>query len=176
MEWGMLDLIGALLLGAGVIDDLRSRKIHNKLILIIGGLSLVSVYALPHDRDILHTTLQTLIAPWLAFGLAFILTLPLFGLKVWGGGDAKLFLAVSPLLIWPEIPIFLLTSLAWGAVLGLIRILLSGRMMQMFANLSQLILHRQPVNEQHLTKVPFSVALFFGFLSVATLRFYAAVL
>lgn len=166
MEWGTLDLIGIALLLAGAIDDLRSRRIHNSLVLTALIAAFLSVYLIPSS----HVGIAPWWSPLLSFGLAFLLALPLFGLKVWGGGDAKLFLAVSPLLLWSEIPIFLLMSLAWGVALGLIRALLSGKVHQMLVNLGQVILHRQPVSDKNLTKIPFSIALLFGFIAVLTLR------
>lgn len=162
MEWNSLDIIGASLLLAGVIDDLRSRKIHNSLILVLLFISVVSAYVLLGGRSWAD--------PLYAFGLAFVFMIPLFGLKVWGGGDAKLFLAVSPLLIYQEMPIFLLMSFVWGALLGLLRAGLTGKLKMMAANLGSLFLHRKAPASEMLVKIPFSVALFFGFLSVIVLR------
>src|SRR6218665_3030537 len=95
LTWTLPSLLTAAFLAAGSADDLRSRKIHNPLVLILLGLSLIAASFIPEIH--LFNSAQS-------FGLAFVLGLVLFMTKVWGGGDAKLFLAVSPLLIPADVP------------------------------------------------------------------------
>lgn len=163
LEWGTPALLVTIGLTLGVVTDLSGRKIPNKLNFSLFVIALLSLFFISPIHSIWYQ-------PLLSIGLALVLGLGLFALKVWGGGDAKLFLAVSPLLIVTDLPMFLLWSFVWGAALGLTLAILNGRLTQMFAIMSTAVLHRKGTDEKHLTKMPFSVALLFGHLSVVMLK------
>lgn len=145
------------LLLAGVVDDLRSRKVHNQLVLFCLSLACLSVLFDP-NQPILEALKS------LAFALG--LGLPLWTFRVIGGGDFKLMAAISPLVPFESVFAFFCWSLVWGAVLGLIMAALDRRLGAMYNNLFSTLLHKKGVAEKHLTKVPFTVAILLGFLSV----------
>lgn len=165
MEWNLLNIVAIGCLTAAVVADLRTRKIQNILSLTSLVLCTLAVIYVSSTQSTPHWT-----EPLKAFGLASVIALSLFAMKVWGGGDAKMFIAVSPLLLFAETPIYLLCCLVWGSVLGLTSALLNARMGAMISNLSVLLIHRKGVDQSHLVKVPFSVALLLGYLSLMTLR------
>lgn len=165
MEWNLLNIIALGSLTAAVVADLRTRRIPNVLCL---AALVISVLAVAY-----HLSSQSSPAwldPLKSFGLATVLALGLFGFKVWGGGDAKIFMAVSPLLLFHETPIYLLCCLVWGSVLGLVSALLNARLGAMATNLVVVLTHRKGVEQRHLVKVPFSVALLLGYMTLMTLR------
>lgn len=159
MEWQRPDILALAVLAAGVADDLLTRKIHNALVF---PALILCFLAAGFERGWLQ--------PLTSVGLTLVIGLLLFKFKVWGGGDAKLLIAVSPLLIFVEVPIYILWCFIWGAALGLIQAALNGRLTSMANNLGVMLAHRKAVEEKHLVKVPFSVALFFGYLALVTLR------
>lgn len=165
MEWNILNLTALALLAMAVADDLRTRKIHNWLSLSALVLSTVAI-VFHHFNSPDHSLLE----PLKAFGAALVLGLLLFQFNVWGGGDAKMFIAVSPLLLFAETPIYLLCCLVWGSLLGLVFAALNSRLGAMANNLFAVVSHRKGIDSQNLIKVPFSVALLMGYLTLMTLR------
>lgn len=143
-------------LGYSVWEDLRSRKIKNKTVLI--SFAICAVMAV---------TLGGL--PALGWGLvsvmlALLASTPLFMAKVLGGGDVKIFAAVSVLLSAPEVVYTLLASLIWGALLGVLSAVLRGQGKALFQNVFAIFMRVKP-QESQLHKIPYSVALLFGYLS-----------
>lgn len=140
----------------GAIEDLRTKKIKNLtniLILIVGVLVALSPLSTTGWTDI-----------FISIAYAFALTLPLFFLKVLGGGDVKLFVAVSPLITSSGILYCWVASLIWGSLFGLILIVLNGRLSTFFTNM-KLIYFKVKPPEASLQKIPFSIALLFGYLT-----------
>lgn len=170
MDWDALNILALILLTAAVVVDLRTRKIPNNLVLASLILSVISV-----TYHLWSTSAYPWTEPFKAFGLATAIALLLFQFKVWGGGDAKMFIAVSPLLLFAEIPIYLLACLVWGSLMGLVYAALSSGLGAMFRNISTVLLHRQGIDQKHLVKVPFSVALLLGYLSLMTLQTAGAI-
>ena len=149
-------ILPALVLIAGMVDDLRSRKIHNKLILILGAVSLVLV--------LLFNGLQGLILGAALSLLSLCLTAPMVLLKVIGGGDMKL-LAVLALSLNPKMLVLtFVLSFFWGASLGLIKTFLDKKMDILKVNLMFLLKFNKP-SADTLNAFPFSIALFLGWLS-----------
>lgn len=165
MEWNLLNITALAGLTLAVADDLRTRKVHNAVILAILIASVTS-FAI----HFYLTPTASAIEPLKSFGLASVIGVGLFALRVWGGGDAKLYMALSPLLLFHETPIYLLCSMIWGSVLGLTTAALNARLGTMATNLTAVLMHRKGVDQKQLVKVPFSVALFFGYLSLMVLR------
>ena len=156
-----LTFVSALILIVGLIDDLRSRKIHNKLILVLIPVALLSVG--------FSLGLKSLITMSLLSGiLALCLSLPLYFLKIIGGGDLKLFFTVS--LVWESETVLwsLILALPWGAFLGLTRSALQGRSSLVFLNLISLIKFKK-IKTKELQTFPFSVVLLLGWLSYRVL-------
>lgn len=107
------------IMGVGAAFDLKDRKIPNWL--TVSGLALaLLVRAVPGD--------PVLMSGVLGLGLAFLVVLPLFGLGLMGGGDAKLLMVVGALLgPVPFIVAFLYTSVV-GGLMALVAAVVSGRL------------------------------------------------
>lgn len=144
---------------AGMVDDLRSRKVHNALVL-----SLLPIVAGANYYFAGTDGLMTGIG---AFLLALILTIPLFAFRILGGGDVKLFaifaLAVNPItMFWT-----LIYSFIWGALFGITRAALSNQLLAVVRNTTK-IGQRQKVEAQHIHKIPYTFALLLGWLTQLT--------
>ena len=117
----MDDLLTACLLGSmamGATLDVKNRRIPNWLTVSTLVVALL-VRAIP-GGPLLSQGL-------LGFGLAFVVVLPVFGLRLMGGGDAKLLMVVGALLgPVPFLVAFLYTSVV-GGVLALATAVVSGR-------------------------------------------------
>lgn len=151
---GATYLITGMLL-AGVIDDLRSRKVHNVMTVAFLVVSCVAVPLLGYSY----------LAAIKSFGFTFVIGLALFLPGVLGGGDTKLMLAVSPLLPPEQIVGFFIASLFWGSILGIFMALLHGRGKSLVNNLGAFVFHRAKVRNGE--RMPFTVGLLFGFLTIA---------
>lgn len=159
-EWTGTLLVTLALLAASVIDDLRSRKVHNSLQTSIFVVALWTNFAFNGVAGLPQIGVSILAA--FAFGL------PLYMLKALGGGDFKLLVAISPLLSWPSVGWTLFYSLFWGALLGLVMVIVKREGASFFRNMTSLAL-TQPVKKENLHKLPFTVAILFGFLTQAEL-------
>lgn len=156
-EIGFQSYLAAGLLLAGVVDDLSTRKVHNVLVLACLGIALVVTVLTPQNP---------LSQAFLTLGYVALLGLPLYFFGVIGGGDYKLMIAISPLVSFDHVFHFYVASLFWGALLGLFATALRGELKAFFSNLYSVIVYRQGIEKVRLQKIPFTVAIFFGFLSV----------
>ncbi len=143
-------------LGYSVWEDLRSRKIKNKTVLV--SFAICSVMALVLGG------LPALGWGLVSVALALLAATPLFMAKVLGGGDVKIFAAVAVLMSAPEVVYTLLASLLWGALLGVLQAVLRGEGKALFHNVLAIFMRSKP-QESQLHKIPYSVALLFGYLS-----------
>ncbi len=158
--WETKSILASLILIIGVADDLRSRKVHNSLILIFAGVSLISI---------------PILSSWAGYAVAAsslltaaVLSLPLFMFRMLGGGDVKLFLVFSLLVSWQAVIATLLLSILWGGVLGVMQIILKGQIKDLLLNCWSLITRKSRSSELQLHKIPYTVALLFGWLSHLT--------
>ena len=149
-------ILPAGILISSIVDDLRSRKIHNYLILAQTGIAVISVLIIKGPIALLYA---------LAFmGLSLLITIPLVLLKVIGGGDMKLF-AVLALVLPPNLMVWtFICSFVWGALLGVIKALLDKKISFLYLNMLFLFKFKPPSSEQ-LHTFPFSISLFLGWLS-----------
>ncbi len=153
-------IVPSLILGAGIIDDLRSQKVHNKLIMILLPLAIVGQF--------LGFGLEGLAYGGLAFLFALMLTIPMVLTGMLGGGDMKL-LALFALAtnlnatIWVSV-----TSLFWGGLLGVIHAILNKQGTLLLWNTIGLFKKQKP-DENHMTKIPYTVALMFGWMTYLSL-------
>lgn len=144
---------------AGMVDDLRSRKVHNYLVLtLLAIVGMASFY---------FTGVDGLMTGTGAMLLALVLTIPLFAFRILGGGDVKLFavfaLAVNPItMFWT-----LIYSFIWGALFGVTRAALSNQLMAVVKNTTKLG-QRQKVEAQHIHKIPYTFALLLGWFTQLT--------
>lgn len=149
-------ILPALILLSAVLDDLRSRKIHNVLVLVLFAVALVSVLVFQGGEGLLPALLNLLVA----LGIS----IPLVLLKIIGGGDMKLY-AVLALVLSPRVLIVsLICAFFWGAVLGLVKVILDKKIGLMYVNFLSLLKLKKPSSDM-LHSFPFSVSLFLGWLS-----------
>ncbi len=149
-------ILALALLLAAVVDDLRSRKVHNPLVIAAFAISILFLLATQGFEGLIPGVLSILTAT--------LLILPLYLLRILGGGDVKIFIAVSPLLSWQEIAITLFASIVWGALLGVFQVILKGELKSFLHNLFS-IFNRNKLPGHVVHKIPFTAALLFGFLS-----------
>jgi prepilin peptidase CpaA len=148
--------VATLILTVGVVDDLRSRKIHNPLVLALAAVALVVAAALGGWSGLA----QALISFVLAAGLM----LPLFYLRILGGGDIKLMLAAALVMSTLAVAETVIFSVAWGALLGICLAVTHGTFLKLLRSTAQ-VATRHSVPEDTLHRMPFSVALLLGWLS-----------
>ncbi len=149
-------ITATLILIAGVIDDMRSRKVHNWLFLICAASALVGA---------------TVTDGFAGFNLAligffagFVILLPLVLLKIIGAGDMKLFSAFGAAVGWSTTFDVAVWALIWGAAFGVLQVALKG---QLKATLQNMIAIAQFKDRQNLIlhKIPFTIALLMGWLT-----------
>ncbi len=143
-------------LGAAVYTDLRTRKVPNKLILIFATVS-VLVLLVSDGRSGFVPSLA-------AIGTMLIFALPLYLMRAIGGGDFKLLFVFSILATWNGVITTLFASLVWGSILGLAQSIFAGQGKLLAQNMFAIVLRSKP-SEQVLHKIPFTVAIFFGWLT-----------
>ena len=149
-------ILPGLILVSAMVDDLRSKKIHNILIIVLFVIAVVSIIFL-----------QGFSALFPAFGKLFValgLSASLFFLKVLGGGDVKLYSVLALVLSPRALILSLILGFVWGAILGVIKVILDKKAHLMFANLLSLFRFKKP-SADTLHKFPFSIGLFLGWLS-----------
>lgn len=155
----VLWVVATITLIAGMIDDLRSQKVHNVLVIALFGAVLAANLVI---RDF-----QGLMVGLAALGLALAITVPLFAFRILGGGDVKLFavfaLAIDPIsMFWT-----LIYSFIWGGLFGLTRATLQKELLVLVRNTYK-IARRQTVQPQQLHKIPYTFALLLGWLTQLT--------
>ena len=149
-------VLPALLLLSAVVDDLRSKKIHNVLILSLLGVALVCVLIFRGVEGLFPALLNLLIA----LGVS----IPLVLLKVIGGGDMKIYAVLALVLSPRAVLLSLICAFFWGALLGLIKVILDKKTGLMYVNFMSLLKLKKPSSDM-LHSFPFSVSLFLGWLS-----------
>ncbi len=153
--------LSGLILFIASIDDLRSRKIHNKLILVLLFIAILAVFVLKGS--------QGLIDGGLSAGLALLVAVPLALLRAIGGGDLKLLVVLAFTLSWLDFLRIFIYSLPWALLLGLVKITLDGQLKKFFLNLYYLFTNRTTKGIQF-HSIPFSVTLFMAWMSWLTLK------
>jgi Flp pilus assembly protein protease CpaA len=152
----ILHSVATAILFAGVVNDLRSRKVYNWLSLTCAIVALVTVTLLFRVQGLQMAGLGIL--------AAVLLTIPLVLSGILGAGDAKLFWAFAMTCSWATVFLVLMYSFVWGALLGLTRSIVGGEFKAVLKNTAQIVM-RQPVPTTTLHKIPFTVAIFFGWLT-----------
>lgn len=106
---------GASLIAAAF--DIAARRIPNglNLMILLGGLGFL--LTLPDvNSALLHLA---------HFGLALVVSMILFGLRLWGGGDAKLYSAVAVWFPIAQAPLLAINTALAGLALLIVVLLLS---------------------------------------------------
>lgn len=156
-------ILPTVILIAGLVDDIRSKKIHNWLVLSAIVLAAIVV--------LITTGRGGLQAGLLGAALALALTLPLFMARVLGGGDVKLMIAFGLASSMAAVFNVVLYSILWGALLGLIQAILSGQLMALLKNTARALTHK-PTTMTNLHKIPYSVALVFAWFTQISLQYW----
>jgi prepilin peptidase CpaA len=127
----LLQIVLALVAGLSALSDLRSRTIPNWL---TGGGLAAAVLA----QVAVHGWLGAQ-AAGLGFGVATLIYVPLFLLRVMGGGDVKMMAAIGAA-VGPGnwLAIFLITSILGGPI-ALVTILLRGRFGKTMRNIGAIL-------------------------------------
>jgi prepilin peptidase CpaA len=152
--------IASLTLIVGFVDDVRSRKVHNPLVILMFVLTLVgTVYV----RGVVGS-----IPGIAALMIALLATVPMFALGILGGGDVKLFAVFALALDVPDAMNTLLYSLIWGALFGLSRAAVSKNLLTLVRNTYRVGM-RQRTQVQEVQKIPYTFALLLGWFTQLTL-------
>ncbi|MCY4321208.1 MAG: prepilin peptidase [Bdellovibrionaceae bacterium] len=154
-------LLPGIILSIACIDDLRSKKIHNKLIIFMLVLTLPAVFLL--------NGWEGLMAGFISALLALFFAVPLTLARVIGGGDLKLFVLIAFTLNFRDLFWISIYSLFWALILGLIKITLDKKLKDFLWNILFLFKHRS-AKGLNFHSIPYSVALFMAWLSFLTLR------
>lgn len=152
-------ILSTIILLVGVVDDLRSRKFHNWLFLVC---SLVAFVAMAIVGGWTSLYLSTL-----GFGAGFIVLLPLVLLKMVGAGDMKLLAAFGIAAGWNAVISVAIMSLFWGAIFGVVRVIIGGQLRVLLGNMVAIVTPRGSTarSSLELHKIPFTIALLMGWLS-----------
>ena len=155
-EWIQI-IVASIILLAGAIDDLRSRKVHNSLILIAAGAALISAALLGGLVGVLQG--------FLGLSMAFAVCWPLVVIGIIGAGDMKLLMAFGLATTWIASFQVIVFALIWGAIFGVILAILKGEALQVLKNLKAIVLRQTGGQPISIHKIPFTIALIFGWLS-----------
>jgi Flp pilus assembly protein protease CpaA len=155
------DIIPAIALSVAATSDVRTAKVSNRLC----GAILLATVLFHLSRSGLSDLPNLFLAP----GLAVLLMLPLVLARVLGAGDMKAFAAVAPAMMLPAVFWTFFLALVWGTVLGVIIAVTKGRGAALAANTFRLLTRDKPAPES-LHRLPYTVALLFGWLTVVTLQ------
>lgn len=155
-----MDVLATFILLSGVLDDLRSQKVHNKLIIALFCITLILTPILLGP--------SALVSALISFGLALMFSIPLVLIGVIGGGDMKLFAVFGLATNIPAVIGVGVYSLIWGALLGIIRAAMGGKLQELVLSTTQLLWIKKGSGQKQF-KIPFTVAMFFGWLTHLTL-------
>lgn len=157
-------LLSGTILFIAMIDDISSKKIHNKLLLGLTPIVLGLLAWYLGEGFFFH-----LKQSGLSVLLSIIIVLPFVLSKILGAGDLKLLLLLS-LVLSPQILFQLfLFSFVWASLLGVIQVIVSGEVASLVNNLMNF---KNLKKNKELHSIPFSVALFFSWSSVVLLQFH----
>ncbi|MBX9767678.1 MAG: A24 family peptidase [Bdellovibrionales bacterium] len=154
----------AIILGIGVIEDLRTKKVRNALILAMAGVVTVGLLFIGG--------LPILGQGFLGLTTAFILTLPLVLVGAMGAGDMKLLMVFGLASDWGTVLETFLLSLVWGCIIGVFKIVASSQVRQTLYNMYGFINKNFRAPKTAMTHIPYTVAYLMGWISLVTVRFY----
>lgn len=156
----MIELVSTFVLIVGFVDDLRSRKIHNKLLLGLFSFLILYIFTTRGFSGLLDGLTGS--------AVALALTFPLVWFRVLGGGDMKLFAVFGFTSAPADIVQVYLWSILAGAFIGLVRAALGGQLLNVLRSTAMVAVHRsiKPTGEHN---IPYSAALLIGWLTHLTL-------
>jgi len=140
-------------LAVAVYLDLTTAKFPNKLFIIFSALNLSAI--------VLFGGSGALTVGLLTLGVAVLLLLPIYMIKMLGGGDIKLILAISPMLLLDEFIGFLAMTVVWAGVFGFLRSAVGGSLRSLLINTLFLTKKVTVASE----RIPFTVGILLGWCS-----------
>lgn len=154
----LVTITATLILIAGVIDDLRSRKVHNQLFL---GAAVVAFIVATIAGGV--SGFASAIVGFIA-GIGILLPLVLMGMI--GAGDMKLLGAFGAVVGWSAVIDVAILSLIWGALFGLLHVILQGQLMATLGNMIAVVTGSKEQRQKLvLHKIPFTVGLLLGWMT-----------
>jgi len=139
-----------------VYFDLTTAKFPNKFFIIFLLLNIFLV--------LLLNGFAGLTVGLLTFAVAVLLMTPIYMIKMLGGGDIKLILALSPMLLLDEFIGFLMMSFVWAGVFGLLRTAIGGNARALLINTFFLTKKVTVATE----RIPFTVGILLGWCSYSS--------
>ena len=140
-----------LILLAGLITDLRSRKIYNWLVISALVLALVHSFYF-------YDGMSGLIQGAQGAGIALLLTLPMVLIGVLGAGDMKLLFAFGFATSYSATMNVIIYSFIWAAIIGLGYAIFTGRIKNVLHNIKDIGSGKKPEKES-LNHIPYTVAI-----------------
>ncbi|MBC86306.1 MAG: hypothetical protein CL677_03925 [Bdellovibrionaceae bacterium] len=155
-------LLAFALISIGIYTDLRYRKVPNKLSLSLFVLSFIAKIVIFGQAGLIEGLIGT--------GAVIGLMLPLVLARALGAGDMKLMLSFGMLTNWSVVFWTLIYSIIWGAVLGLMKALLNKQGSQLMNGMWSIVVNKGKAETNDMTKIPYTVALLFGFATFVALK------
>ena len=146
------------ILVAGLIDDLKTRKVHNWLFLTCLGLAIVIVFYMSGLHGLMLGSLGAL--------CAIACFLPLVVFNVIGAGDLKLMLAFGMASDWNTVFWVFILSTLWGGAFGIVKFVISRGFFNIFRKLQGKSVEKR--NRKMDLRIPFTVALLLGWFTYAS--------
>lgn len=143
-----------------VIEDLRTRKFSNRSFVIASVSCAVLAVALSGFRELIPASL--------GFGAGLALFLPLVLMGIIGAGDMKLMAAFGILVGWNAVLWTGVYGFIWGAVFGVVQVIMKGQLRMLVQNLTALAITRGEAAKSGavvLHRIPFTAPLLLGWLS-----------
>lgn len=153
-------VVSTFILVAGVIEDIRTRKIRNNVALGALAVAFVTVLVMDGFSGLAAGVFGLLTAAGILF--------PLYLVKILGAGDVKIFAAFGMSSDSSTVLFVAIASLFWAAILGVLQIILKGELGNLIANMKSLLLKREAIEKTKLHQIPYSVALLMGWLTHLT--------
>lgn len=141
---------------AGVVDDLRSRKVHNSLFLTCTAVAFFAV--------LVSGGISALPMGALGFVAGIVALLPLVLMGMLGAGDMKLFAAFGMVAGAGSVINVAIYSLIWGALFGVLRAITSGQGKVLIKNMLSIVTLKER-SQLELHKMPFTIALLMGWFT-----------
>ena len=138
-------------LAVATVDDIRTRRVHNAVLL---GLTLISVVVVFYFNG-----WPGLEKGLIGFVAGFALYFPLAWMGVVGGGDLKLMAVLGISVGAMDTLLIGVIALVWGALLGVIQVLLNHDFKALMKNIGNLAQGQAP-DQKKLHKIPFTAAIF----------------
>lgn len=136
-----------------VVDDLCFKKFHNWIFLSLSFIGIVFV--------ILMGT-PTIDQSLLGFLVGGLLMLPLVLMGAIGAGDMKFMMCFGILMGPQKVFEIFLFALFWGALIGVLQVLLSGQISSLLGNLKLMSAKVKPAKTH---KIPYTVAILFAWVT-----------